>query len=69
MVTQSAADAKGLGLNYRSPSTFVISFLGLYTGRIAVLAMRSVVDICGLVLRLTTWHSITNERCEAQLKI
>ena len=29
----------------------------------------SVVDICGLVFRLQTWRSITNERSEAQLKI
>ena len=28
----------------------------------------SVVDACGLVLRLQTWRSITNERSEAQLK-
>ena len=71
---------EGSGIPFSGhPSIFEIEFSSLYTGRQAVLAtrctvatncdrIRSVVDTCGLLLRLQTGRSMTNGRSETQLK-
>ena len=80
VVTHSTAGAKGPGFNsavtraylrFNSrASTLAGRQCWLYAVRLqqTVIVLRSVVDTCGLVLRLQTWRSITNGRCEAQLK-
>ena len=71
MVTHSAASAKGSEINtylrfkYRA-STFAGKQCRLYAVRLQKTCDRrySVVDTCGLVLRLQTRRSITNGRSE-----
>ena len=80
VVLHSAASAKGPGFN--SPvaraylrfnsraSTLAVKQCWLCAARLlqTVIVQCSVVDTCGLVLRLQTCRSITNGLSEAQLK-
>ena len=78
LVKHSDASAMGSGFNFPVARAYLrfTSRASTLTGKQCwicavrlqqtVIVLRSVVDTCGLILRLQTWRSITNGRSEAK---